>query len=1263
VTEGLSAQQPFAGLRPFEFADRAYFFGRSEQVYALYRLTAFGFIAVIGSSGSGKSSLVRAGLFPLLLEPDDGKPWCVAVLRPGDDPLGHLADAVAGLAPGDEDEDAADRAARRDRVGHLLARSSAGLAEALAELPRLAGRRVLIVVDQFEELFRYAGSDDDKVAGAQWREKAASFVQLLLQLHRRQSTAHVMITMRSDFIGDCAQFPKLPEAVSDVQFLVPSLTRMQREEAIRGPIRKAGGTIEPGLVERLLNDVGYELDQLPVLQHCLARTWGHAQARSTPPALTVDDYRFVGEMDGAISQHADEIMRDLPGLEPVVEQVFRALCERDSEGRATRRALAFRRLVDETGMPEADVRRVVDRFRAADCSFLLPSTDAVPALQDETRIDVVHESLLRRWERITGSGAVRRGWLDDEDEDGRYYRSLLARIDGGETTLPLDRVEERYRWWTSRPRTAAWAERYGGGHDRVAQLFDDSRRALRQRRRSRQLLAIGTAVTAIAIITGIALAFVNSERARGASLVAQSQFLARDAEATTAQGDAVTGALYALEALPSDLMHPERPFTWRAELALEGAAANRSELRDLSGHRDAVWTVAFAPDGKSVVTASPDHTARIWDAATGALKHTLQGDDAIPAAWFSPDGTLVVTTSLGHTPRIWEAKTGTLRHTLRGHTMPARSAAFSRDGKWLVTGSDDRTARIWNVATGLTQFVLRGHDAPVWWVTFSPDGTHVATGSADGTARIWDARTGHVLRTLRDRDQLGVRMTVFAPDGTHLVTASLDETPRLWDVATGKLLRVLRGHHAGVQSVAFSPDGRWIATASDDDTAGLWDATTGALAVPLLRGNDGAVYAAAFAHDGTRVVTASADGTARIWDRASGAPLLVLRGHLGPVNGAAFSPDDSRIVSASSDHTARIWSSAPGLASRVLHGGDAPVRSGAFSPDGTRLVTAGDDGTAIVWDLATSNPVNRVFILHGDEAPVESAVFSLDGSQVVTASLDDVRVWNAYTGASLHVIKCCAEGVKSAAFSLDGRRIVTVAYDRTVRVYDATTASLVFVKHLYPSRSILPREQPGGGEQIASAAFSPDGRTIVTAYQTTASVWNSLTGEALLELRGHVAAVRSASFSPDGTRIVTASADGTARTWDAKTGAPLLVLRGGDGPLLSAAFSPDGQRIATAAREAARVWDAQIGASLFRLPGAAVTSVTFSFGGDRLATTSLDGSVRIWLMPARCQALIDQVRRTLPRQLTDDERRAEFLGPRPAAPAVDFFASQERCSG
>jgi WD40 repeat protein len=356
-----------------------------------------------------------------------------------------------------------------------------------------------------------------------------------------------------------------------------------------------------------------------------------------------------------------------------------------------------------------------------------------------------------------------------------------------------------------------------------------------------------------------------------------------------------------------------------------------------------------------------------------------------------------------------------------------------------------------------------------------------------------------------------------------------------------------------------------------------------------------------------------------------------------------------------------------------LRDNDTPLRSGAFSPDGTKFVTVADGGNAMLWDTASAK---RPRILHGGQTSVESAAFSPDGTQFVTAARDGVRVWDAATGALSRAISCCAEleseswtfssvglhaQLKSAAFSPDGLSIVTVDDDLTVRTYDAATAKLVRVAHLEPGLRIM---EQYCGDHISSAAFSPDGRTIVTAGQDETCVWNSLTGKDPLELNGHDEPVRAEAFSPDGTRIVTASVDGTARTWDARTGSPLLVLRGGDGPVLSAAFSPDGQRIATAARAEARVWDAQTGASLFTLRGhsAAVTSATFSSDGSKLLTTSLDGSARIWQLPPRCQALIDQMRQTLPRQLSDDERRAEFLGPRPAAPVVDFFASQERCS-
>lgn len=503
----VSTERPFPGLRPYGFADHKLFFGREEQSYALYRLLdRSGFVAVVGSSGSGKSSLVLAGLRPLLEEESadkGGRTWRWVDLHPGDAPLRRLADALLSLA--DTGEDPVGRAIRdalRDRIVFALQRSSFGLNDALQEIEGLTGKTLVLVVDQFEEIFRYAssatGQPGDQREESRRQEEVAHFVQLLLELSRGGARgAHVIITMRSDFIGDCARFHGLPEAVSGTQFLVPSLTRDQREEAIRRPIAAAGATIEPVLVERLMNDSSDEPDPLPVLQHCMLRLWEHAgHARSLAPGdpmgarhLGLDDYRDIGGIAGALSRHADEVLASLAGCELVVEQVFRALSEIDKTGRATRRALRFNQLVAETGASEEQVRRVVDRFREDDCSFLVPSRSAVPELASDTRIDVGHEALLRRWERISGEAGQpalddpnRGGWLKVEEYSGRLYRALLALVEtagaGGRVTLPLDQVEERWAWWNRRPRTEAWAERYGGGFARVRQLFADSLAAL-----------------------------------------------------------------------------------------------------------------------------------------------------------------------------------------------------------------------------------------------------------------------------------------------------------------------------------------------------------------------------------------------------------------------------------------------------------------------------------------------------------------------------------------------------------------------------------------------------------------------------------------------------------------------------------------------------------------------------------------------------------------------------------------------------------------
>lgn len=554
----LSAERPFPGLRPFGALDRKFFFGRSAQFFALYRLLNMSrFMAVIGNSGSGKSSLVRAGLQPLLEEEaaePNGRKWLWAEMRPGDRPMEALAKALSALAAaasGDDDADIADM--RADRIGYHLRASSHGISRAIAEMPGIGQERpVVLLVDQFEELFRFAASGSSSVISAQedarQRDEAANFVQLLLEASRSPTAeVHVVITMRSDFIGDCARFQGLPEAVSATQFLVPSMTRDQREEVIRGPIALSGATVEPALVEELLNDSGSEMDQLPVLQHSLLRLWERASRRAGggKPDLTPKDYAEIGKVDGALSQHADEILTsDLKGKEPLVARVFRSLSDLDHDGRATRRAISFGELADETAIEPAELGRIIDRLRADDCSFLTPSPAAQAALERSTRIDVGHEALLRHWEKVSGvAGATGEradtrpiGWLREEHAAGQRYQVLRAMALGETDEAPVLSKEqyERYGpWWSERPRTPAWTQRYGGGHEQVERLLQESRKAfVRTGRREKvaELTKAALGITAVLLIAAFAGGFFLFNQYR----IAQAERDSANELATTA---------------------------------------------------------------------------------------------------------------------------------------------------------------------------------------------------------------------------------------------------------------------------------------------------------------------------------------------------------------------------------------------------------------------------------------------------------------------------------------------------------------------------------------------------------------------------------------------------------------------------------------------------------------------------------------------------------------------------------------------------------
>ena len=476
------------------------------------------FVAVIGSSGSGKSSLTRAGLLRLLQEENQearSPPWVWCALRPGDAPIRALTNALTGLLP-----DHGDPETKRDRIDHLLMSSTFGCADAISEAGVGSDARFVLVIDQFEELFRYSDrrQGQDGVRNARAFDTASQFVELLLEAGRSQSREiHVLITMRSDFIGECAQFSGLAEAVSSTQFLVPGLTRDQLQEIICQPIADAGGTIDSVLVEQLLNDASIELDELPVLQHCLLQLWKRAgnssiddleegepddsETTGTVDAarhITPDHYAAVGKIGGALSTHANQILRGFQ--EEQVAAVFRALSELRN-GRAVRRALTYRHLREETGLPDDQLRKIVNRFRAEDCSFLLTSPPGVAEIEDGTRIDICHEALLRRWEKCGGRpdvvAADQRGpsigWLERERRDGQEYQFLLSKAER-QRGWAVEDIKSHRKWWRGRNPTVRWTERYGGGYAAVDRMLRVGWRYLRVIHGSAAVLAASVAL-------------------------------------------------------------------------------------------------------------------------------------------------------------------------------------------------------------------------------------------------------------------------------------------------------------------------------------------------------------------------------------------------------------------------------------------------------------------------------------------------------------------------------------------------------------------------------------------------------------------------------------------------------------------------------------------------------------------------------------------------------------------------------------------------
>ena len=501
---------PFPGLRPFESDEDHLFFGREKQIDELLRrLRSCRFLSVVGTSGTGKSSLVRSGLIPALqggFMAKAGSSWRIAKLRPGEDPIGHLAASLS--APEVLGTDAELAGANRVLLEATLHRSTLGLVEAVRQAKIPQYDNLLVVVDQFEELFRF---QRDRQVGSS-RDEAAAFIKLLLEAtHQDVVPIYIVATMRSDFIGECMEFPGLPEAVNAGQYLVPRMTRDELRSAITGPVAVGGGEIAPRLVLRLLNDVGNDHDQLPVLQHALMRTWDHWQHQREGGPIDVADYEAIGTMRQALSLHAEEAYQETNSDQGrrVAERMFKALTDIFSDPRGVRRPCSIKQLSAVCEVSEPEVIRIAEIFRQPGRSFLTPP----PAMPLDWRsiVDLSHESLMRCWTRLIA-------WAEEERASARVYTRLSqasAWFEEGTAGLWHDpELELGLRWKRQNSPTEAWAERYNSSFARAMDFLDRSEKerdrleAERERQRKRKLVQARVLACVLGTLLVIALFFI-----------------------------------------------------------------------------------------------------------------------------------------------------------------------------------------------------------------------------------------------------------------------------------------------------------------------------------------------------------------------------------------------------------------------------------------------------------------------------------------------------------------------------------------------------------------------------------------------------------------------------------------------------------------------------------------------------------------------------------------------------------------------------------
>ncbi|KAB0241844.1 hypothetical protein EZJ55_16060 [Microcystis aeruginosa EAWAG127a] len=973
---------PYLGLRKFEVDDKDRFFGRDNWIIELTDyLKQKNVLLLLGASGSGKSSLVQAGLIPKLKDNLGANKLVNLTFVPDVNPFESFYGCL---------------------LGNRYTQSQAKLAQAVKEdtlikvVEGLKNNSDLwfIFIDQFEELFTRTPKTERDI-----------FIKSLVNLiQNNNSLVKIVMTMRADFLDKLSPYPSLGKIHDQYSKMLTDMDESELRLAIAEPAARNGVIFEKGLINQIIADFYEQAGSLPLLQYTLDLLWekNHIQNR----ILNNKIYQEIGGVTGALEKQADKIYSQFNEQQrKAAEEIFLELISLEGEKAVSRRA-------DKSSFEQEEMQREV-LYQLIDNRLLVSKGE-----DGKATVEVAHEALLRSWKVLQD--------LIREKEEIIVLRSrLYADAKQWDDLQKQDAVKASSELWGGsklKRIVNLIKEKSLSNLDDVAVKFikasyhyQKQREKIEAERKRRE---VDTELSLANSLSGYSLHLFNEE---GKEL------------------DAIVEAIKAGKILQKHNASNTKVIDALQKILVEGRESNR-----LVGHNGSVNSVSFSSDGKTLVSGSRDKTIKLWNVETGKEIRTLKGHDSyVLSVNFSPDGKTLVSGSWDKTIKLWNVETGKEIRTLKGHDSAVISVNFSPDGKTLVSGSYDNTIKLWNVETGKEIRTLKGHDSYVLSVNFSPDGKTLVSGSEDNTIKLWNVETGQEIRTLKGHGSF-FNSVNFSPDGKTLVSGSEDNTIKLWNVETGQEIRTLKGHDSTVYSVNFSPDGKTLVSGSVDKTIKLWNVETGQ-EIRTLKGHDSTVYSVNFSPDGKTLVSGSVDKTIKLWNGSTGKEIRTLKGHDSGVYSVNFSPDGKTLVSGSVDNTIKLWNVETGKLWDVetgeeiltLKGHDSAVYSVNFSPDGKTLVSGSVDKTIKLWNVETGQEIRT---LKGHDELVTSVNFSPDGKTLVSGSWDKtIKLWNVETGKEIRTLKGHDELVTSVNFSPDGKTLVSGSADKTIKLWNLGT--------------------------------------------------------------------------------------------------------------------------------------------------------------------------------------------------------------------------------